>query len=293
MSTASTLRLAALSLLWGSSFLWIAIALRGMSPAQTVIIRLALGALVLYPITRLQHLTLPRGTLIWAHLTAAALFANAIPYTLFAVAQQHIASSAAGVINATAPLWTILIGYAAGIDRHISALKFAGFIIGFLGTLVIFAPWHSASEIATWGGLAALIASVSYGVSYVYMNRYLVGRGITPLVLSTSQLIAATALMLTAAPFIDGFQPLHPRWDALAAIAILGAFGTGAAYILNYRLIADEGITASVVTYLLPVIAVILGALVLSEPLTMPIILGMAIILIGVALTRRATPTDK
>jgi drug/metabolite transporter (DMT)-like permease len=279
-------RLALLALLWGSSFLWIAIALRGFSPVQIAAIRLALGALVLLAICYFRGLRLPASGLVWLHLTVAAVFANAIPYALFAIGEQHVSSSVAGVLNATTPLWTLVIAFGAGHERRISGPKLAGFIVGLAGTLVIFSPWASGSQIASAGGLVCLAAAASYGVSYVYMDRFLARRGIPPLVLSAGQLSAAAIELAIVLPFA-GLQPVHPRWGAIAALAVLGAFGTGIAYVLNYRLITDEGTTASVVTYLLPIVAVILGAAILGDHITVQIIGGMVIVLIGVAITRR------
>ena len=287
----SLARLTLLALLWGSSFLWIAIALRGFSPVQIVLIRLALGALVLVAIVYSRGLRLPSSGTVWLHLTVAALFANAIPYTLFAIGEQHVSSSVAGVLNATTPLWTLVIAFATGHERRISAPKLTGFILGLAGTLVIFSPWETGSQIASLGGLACLGAAASYGVSYVYMDRYLARRGIPPLVLSAGQLTAATVLLAIVLPFA-GLQPVHLRWDAIAALAVLGCLGTGIAYILNYRLITDEGTTASVVTYLLPIVAVILGAAILNDHITPQIIGGMLIVLIGVAITRRDHPAS-
>jgi drug/metabolite transporter (DMT)-like permease len=279
-------RLILLALLWGSSFLWIAIALRGFSPVQIVLVRLTLGALVLVAIVYTRGLRLPNSGVVWLHLTVAALFANAIPYTLFAIGEQHVSSSVAGVLNATTPLWTLVIAFATGHERRISTPKLIGFILGLAGTLLIFSPWESGSQIASVGGLACLGASASYGISYVYMDRFLAHRGIPPLVLSAGQLIAAAIELAIVLPFA-GLQAVHWRWDALAALAVLGALGTGIAYILNYRLITDEGTTASVVTYLLPIVAVILGASILGDNITAQIVGGMLIVLIGVAITRR------
>ena len=168
----SLARLILLALLWGSSFLWIAIALRSFSPVQIVLIRLVLGALVLLAIVYARGLRLPTSGRVWLHLTVAALFANAIPYTLFAIGEQHVSSSVAGVLNATTPLWTLVIAFATGHERRISAPKLIGFILGLAGTLVIFSPWETGSQIASLGGLACLGAAASYGVSYVYMDRY-------------------------------------------------------------------------------------------------------------------------
>ena len=285
-------RLALLALLWGSSFLWIAIALRGFSPVQIVLARLALGAIVLVIIVYARGLHLPTSGRVWLHLAVAAVFANAIPYTLFAIGEQHVTSSVAGVLNATTPLWTLVIAFATGHERRISTPKLVGFVVGLAGTLLIFSPWESGSQIASLGGLACLGAAASYGVSYVYMDRYLARRGLPPLVLSAGQLIAAAVLLAIVLPFA-GLQPIHMRWDAIAALTVLGCLGTGIAYILNYRLITDEGTTASVVTYLLPIVAVILGAAILNDHITVQVIGGMLIVLIGVAITRRDRLVDR
>jgi drug/metabolite transporter (DMT)-like permease len=282
----SLARLALLALLWGSSFLWIAIALRAFSAVQIAAIRLAVGALVLVAILYSRGLRLPGDRQVWLHLTVAALFGNAIPYTLFAVGEQHVSSSVAGVLNATTPLWTLAVAFGSGHERRVSAPKLAGFLVGLAGTLLIFSPWESGSQIASLGGLACLGASASYGVSYVYMDRFLARRGIAPLVLSAGQLIAATGLLVIVLPFA-GLQAVHWRWDAVGALAVLGALGTGIAYVVNYRLITDEGTTASVVTYLLPIVAVILGAAILGDHVTAQIAGGMLIVLAGVAITRR------
>ncbi|MGA3564847.1 DMT family transporter [Melissospora conviva] len=280
-------RMAALALLWGSSFLWIKLALRGFNPVQITFGRLLLGFLVLTPIVMSRGLRFPRDARTWGHLFVAALVANAIPYFLFGFGEQTVGSNVAGVLNATTPLWTLLLAFLVGVDRNVTATKAVGFAVGFLGVVVIFSPWESAAEIASWGGLACLAASASYGLSYVYMGRYLTGRGISPLVLSASQLGAATILLALAMPFA-GLDAPEWRWDAVGSLLVLGALGTGIAYVLNYRIIQDEGPTAaSVVTYLLPIVAVILGWAVLSEAVTVAILAGVVLVLSGVILSKR------
>ncbi|GAB7041945.1 MULTISPECIES: DMT family transporter [Catenuloplanes] len=289
MSRSSLARLALLALLWGSGFLWIKLALRGFSPVQIVLIRLALGAMVLAPIALARGMRIPTGLATWTHLFVAALVANAIPYTLFGIGEQTVGSNVAGVINATTPLWTMLVAFLAGTDRKVTPQRGAGLALGFAGTILIFTPWESASEIASWGGLAILAASASYGISYVYMGKFLTNRGIPPLMLSASQLAAGTAIMVVALPF-GGLTAPDWRLDAVLSLLILGILGTGVAYVLNYRLIGDEGPTAaSTTTYLLPVVAVILGALVVNEAITVPMIGGMILVLGGVALVQRRT----
>jgi drug/metabolite transporter (DMT)-like permease len=282
-------RLALLALLWGSGFLWIKLALRGFSPVQIVLVRLVLGALVLAPIALARGLRIPTGRGTWAHLFAAALVANAIPYTLFGVGERTVGSNVAGVINATTPLWTALIAFLAGTDRAVGPRRAAGLAVGFAGTLLIFTPWESANEIASWGGLAILAAAASYGVSYVYMGRFLINRGTPPIMLSAAQLAAGAVLMLPALPF-GGLAAPHWRLDAIGSLLVLGLLGTGAAYVLNYRLITDEGPTvASTTTYLLPLVAVSLGAVAVREKVTAPMVAGMIVVLCGVALVQRRT----
>jgi drug/metabolite transporter (DMT)-like permease len=252
LSRANIARLAALALLWGSGFLWIKLALHGFSPVQIVFVRLALGVAVLAPLALAQGLRFPTGWRTWLHLSVAALFANAIPYVLFGIGERSVGSNVAGVLNATTPLWTVVLAFAARTERVLSPRRAVGIALGFAGTTLIFSPWRAAGDIATWHGLACLAAAASYGISYIYMGRFLTGRGIPPLVLSASQLAAATGLLAVAMPLAGRTQPSW-RADALISLLVLGALGTGVAYVLNYRLIADEGpTTASTVTYLLP-----------------------------------------
>lgn len=287
MSRGGVLRVAGLAILWGSNFLWIKLALHGLSPIQIVFVRMALGGLLLLAYLHVRREALPTGIRLWAHLAAAAVFANVAPYLLFAIGEQQVDSAIAGVLNGTTPLWTIVLAVAVGLEARPSRTKLGGVVIGFVGTVLIFAPWNLGSQIMSWGGLACLLASASYGVSYVYMTRFLAQRGLTATVLSASQLLAATAISGLLVPM---FGPQAPHWDpeAIAAVAILGVMGTGVAYVLNYRLITDDGATAaSVVTYLVPVVAVGLGAAVLHELPALHVIAGTLIVLGGVALTRR------
>jgi drug/metabolite transporter (DMT)-like permease len=287
---AAVLRLAVLAVLWGSGFLCIKLALRGFGPAQIVFGRVLLGLLTLLPMVLWRRMPFPRDRVVWGHLAVTALISNAIPYLLFAVAEETVGSHVAGVINATTPLWTLLLGVLIGLDRTVTIRRAAGFGLGFLGVVVMFTPWESAGEIAGWGGLACLAAAASYGLSFLYMGRYLTNRGIPPLMLSVGQLAAASVLTLAVIP-VAGLQAIDWRWDAVISLVLLGVLATGLAYVLSYRIIEDEGaVVASTVTYLLPIVAVILGWAVLREPVTATIVGGMVLVLAGVGLTRVATP---
>ncbi len=288
---ASLVRMGLIALFWGSSFLWIKLALTSLSPIQITFVRSVLGGAVLLVLCYASGQRLPRGRRIWGHLVVAAFFGNALPFLLFAVGELTVPSGVAGMINSTTPLWALLIGILIGTERDLRPVRVAGLGLGFAGTLLIFAPW-AAGDLVSWGALAILAAAVSYAISYTYIGRHLSGRGGAPLALSAAQILTATGITALAVP-VDGLQPVHLHVSAVVAVVVLGVFGTGFAFALNYRLIADEGATqAATVGYLLPVVSVLLGALVLGEDLNPRVIAGMVVVLAGVAMTRvrRRTP---
>jgi drug/metabolite transporter (DMT)-like permease len=279
--------IAALALLWGSGFFWIKLSLAGLSPFQLTFARLALGAAVLGVIVAARRLALPRDSRIWAHLAVAALISNAVPYTLFAVAEQTVPSSLAGTINATTPLWTAVIAHAVGADRLMSGRRAVGLVLGFVGAVVLLAPWDITKGGGLLGAFACLGAAISYGMSYVYQARYITNRGYSPLVLAFGQLCASTTFLALLLPTTAGTAPKLGS-IVLPAILILGILGTGAAYVINYALITTEGPTAaSVVTYLVPAVSVELGVVFLSERADLNLLAGTTLILIGVALVQR------
>lgn len=289
MRRRSALLLGALALCWGSSFLWIKLSLRGLSPVQVVAVRVAVGAAILTAVVRWRGLRLPRDPRLWGLLLGAAALFNAVPFLLFAVAEQRVDSGLAGVLNGTTPLWTVAIGLAVRNERRVGPARAAGLVLGFAGVLLIFEPWQGGTDFDLWGAAACLGAAVSYALGYVYMDRFLAARGLPAYVLAACQLLAAVALLAVVTP-VAGLQRPDLRADALVSVVMLGVFSTGAAFLLNFQLIADEGATAtSTVAYLLPVVSVVLGALALGEPLTAHVLLGMAVVLLGVALARKGT----
>jgi drug/metabolite transporter (DMT)-like permease len=275
--------MAALALLWGSGFLWIKLALdHGLSPAQITIARCALGTATLLVLARAAGQHMPRTRSTWAHLTVAALFCNAIPFALFAIGEQHLDSGIAGVLNATTPLWSLLIGMLLGTDRGLHPLRLTGLLLGFAGTVLIFAPWHRGG-LLSWSALALLGAAASYAVAFAYMARKLTDQS-APMAMSAAQLLMATGWTTLSIPVAG---PVDADLTALLAVTALGILGTGVTFYLNFRLIADEGATtAATVGYLLPVVSVALGALLLGEQVGIRVLVGMAIVLTGVALTR-------
>lgn len=278
-------RLGALAVLWGSGFLLIKIALEGMSPIQIVLGRLLAAAVVMLVVVAYRREALPRQLTPWAHLTVMAVITNIAPYFLFAWAEQHINSGLAGVLNATTPLFTLLFAVSTHTER-LTVPRVIGLAVGFLGVVVLAAPWHDGRVGSSLLGVgAALLASAFYAASYVYARRFLSARQLSPLVLSTGQMVAGAVLLGILAPGV-ALQPMALTTSVVVSVVVLGVFGTGVAYVLNYRLIADEGATAaSTVTYLLPIVAVLLGLAVLAEPVGWNLAVGALIVLVGVALS--------
>ncbi|WP_328992729.1 DMT family transporter [Kribbella sp. NBC_01245] len=282
-------RVVVLALLWGSTYLWIELALDAFSPVQVTFIRCVLGAATLLVLCFGSGRRLPRDRATWGRVVVAAFFCNALPYALFSIGQQIIDSGVAGMLNATTPLWSMLIGLLIGTERGIRPIRVAGLVLGFSGTVVIFAPWQQAGGVG-WGALAIIGAAVSYAVSFAYMGRNLVGRGIPTISLSAAQLCAAVVFSGLALP-AGGLASVDLDRTALIAVVVLGIVATGITFHLTYRIIADEGATnAATVGYLLPVVSVALGSIVLGEDIGIRVAAGMFIVLLGVGLTRRRPP---
>lgn len=282
-------RVGVLALLWGSTFLWIKLALEALSPVQVTLARCLLGAATLLVLCLAAGRGLPRGRAVWRRVLVAAFWCNALPFALYSVGEQTVDSGVAGVLNATTPLWSLLVGFAIGTERGIHPVRLAGLLLGFAGVVLIFAPWQPAGHVG-WGALAIVAASASYAVGFAYMGRHLAGKGIPTISLSTAQLLAASALTALALP-AGGLSPVRAEPAGLVAVVVLGIAATGITFHLTYRIIADEGATnAATVGYLLPVVSVGLGAVVLDEPLGLRVVAGMVIVLVGVGLTRRRSP---
>jgi drug/metabolite transporter (DMT)-like permease len=267
--------------LWGSGFLFVKLALRGLSPSQVVLGQLAFGALVLLITVAIRRQSLPQVSREWVYLAGMALLANIAPYLLFSWSEQRIASGLAGALSGTTPLLTLLLARAFGVGR-LTPPRVLGLALGLAGVVCLAAPWHNGSRaVSLTGVLAALGAAACYAGSYVYARLLLTNRGMEPLVLAAAQLTLGTVLLGSAVPWI-GRQPITLSGDVVLSVVALGVLSTGIAYVLNYRLIQDEGPTvASMTNYLTPVVAVLLGIAFVDERLTWNLIIGTAMILVG------------
>ena len=296
LSGANIARLLILACIWGASFVLIKFSLEGLSPIQIVLARLSFGTLALLVILAARRIPLPRDLRMWGHLTLMAVVANVIPFFLFGWGEQRITSGMAGVLNGTTPLFTLLIAAALLPAERLSPARAMGLLAGFAGVVLVVGPWRSEGANELSGQLAIVLAAACYGVAFTYTRRFISGRG-EPLALAAGQLGAGTLMLWVAAPLIAA-EPMELTARVVLSAATLGAVGTGLAYLLYYRLITDAGATtASMVTYLIPVVAVILGVAVLGEPVTWNLFAGAAVVILGVAIadgrfTRAAPAPD-
>lgn len=276
-------RLALLAGMWGVSFLFIKVALEGISPTQVVLGRLAAGAAVLLAIAALRRERLPRRLAVWGHLGLMGLIGNVVPFFLFAWGEQRASSSLAGIYNASTPLLTLLVAMAMLPEERPTAARAAGLALGFLGVLTVLAPWRGVGAGSVPGQLAFLGAAACYGVSFTYTRRFLSGAGCSALALAVGQIGAAAVALLLLAPLVAADPVALPARVVLSVLG-LGVIGTGVAYVVYFGLIRDVGATTtSTVTYLVPIVAVVLGVLVLGESVGWNDFVGAAVVIAGVA----------
>jgi drug/metabolite transporter (DMT)-like permease len=274
--------------MWGLSFLFIEVALRGFTPLWIVAGRTLTGAAFLLIVLRGRRQPLPRSLPLWGHLFVLGLVSNALPWGAVAWAQQAIPSGLAALLMALVPTSTLVVAVLVGMERF-SLSRAIGLLLalGGVGLTV-------AADLTDTGRLVAIVvivlATVLYGAGAVYAKRFVSGVA-SPLTIATGQVASAGLVSTVAALVLD---PL-PAWSALApevlgAVLALGTIGTGGAFLVFYTLIARVGATnTTLVTYLIPLVAVVAGALVLGERLPPEALLGGALIGAGIWLAQRGT----
>ncbi|MGA0113735.1 MAG: DMT family transporter [Candidatus Nanopelagicaceae bacterium] len=276
----------ALGFVWGCSFLFIKQGLIFLTPFGVAFGRCALGAFTLFIFLKLRKLSLPTDPRIWLKLWVVSLLLNSIPGVLFAKAQTEVTSILAGIINATTPLMTLLVMLLVFREERVSRNQILGLLIGALGILTVFGVWNGLGENPLWAVLMLLGAVLCYGISFPYSKR-----NVMPLQLPAEVLAATQLLMgaLTLLPFylFDGIKNESADLIPILSMLALGIFGSGFAYIWNFQIIQSAGsVVASTVTYITPVVAVIMGLIFLGEPLTWNEPIGGLIVLLGAAISQ-------
>jgi drug/metabolite transporter (DMT)-like permease len=287
------IRLVLLAAIWGMSFLFIKVGDEALAPLQVAFGRLLFGTMALLLILAVRRIPLPSGRHVWFHLAVAAALLNALPFSLFAYGELHTTSVLAGICNAATPLFTAPIAVLMLPGERLSRDRVGGLLLGFVGVLVVLGIWQGAGGGTILGNLLCIGATVSYGVGFPYTRKYLAGRQESVVSLAAGQLICGTLELSVLLPFFT-HAPGRLPLNVVASVVVLGALGTGIAFILNYGLIREAGATAaSTVGYLVPLFSTAAGVLILSEPLTWYEPVGAVIVILGVAVTQGRIPLTR
>ncbi len=281
--------LVVLSILWGGAFFFGKLGVSALPPLVVALLRVGIAALTLMVVTRLLGQSLPRDRRAWRALLIMGVLNNVIPFVLILWGQTHIGPGLAAILNATTPLFGVIVAHLASRQEQLTAPRIAGVLLGLAGVAAMLGPAILGMTRPAGGAgaplaeLACLGAALSYAFAGVFGRRHL--RDLPPLVTATGQLMASTAVMLPIALLATpGLLALRPAVPIMAAIVALAVLGTALAYVIYFRILAAAGSTnILLVTLLIPVSAALLGILFLGEKLAARHALGMALIALGLA----------
>jgi drug/metabolite transporter (DMT)-like permease len=283
VTTADWLLLVALSLLWGASFYFAKVAVLEIPPLTLALGRVAIAAAVLAAVARAVGGPFPRDLGTWCDFAVMAVFNNVVLFALLFWSQIHISIGLASILTATSPLFSVLIAHAVTRDDKLTASRAVGLAAGFVGVVVLIGP-DLLGEFGTHvvAELACLAASLFYAIGAIYTRRV---RTLSPLAVATGQLTMSTAILL---PIVLLFDRPAAIWSAssaaISALVALAVLSTAVGYLLYFRILSRAGATnALLVTFLIPVSAILLGLLLLEETIEPRQLAGMAAIALGLA----------
>ncbi|WP_246663299.1 DMT family transporter [Rhizobium sp. WL3] len=286
MNARDWLMLTVLSVIWGGSFFFTGISVRELPPFTIVAARVGLAALALLVGLKLAGISMPRAPKIWLAFFGMGLLNNMIPFSLIVWGQGHIASGLASILNATTPLFGVVVAHLLTRDEKMTGGRLAGTIVGFAGVALMIGP----SALSGFGShlmaeLAVLGAAFSYSFAGVYGRRFK-AMGINPIVTATGQISASAVLMIPISLVVERPWTLAaPGLPTMAALVAIALISTALAYIIFFRILASAGATnLMLVTFLIPVSAILLGWLFLGEVLAPQHFIGMATIVAGLVL---------
>lgn len=283
------LMLMALSVLWGASFFFVGVAVTALPPLTIVLLRVGLAAITLWFLALLIGLRGPKALPIWGAFLVMGLLNNVIPFSLIVWGQTHISSALASVLNATTPLFGVLVAGFLLVDERATGIKLAGVAMGFVGVAMMLGMPNL--NLVTQGSLLAqmaiLAAALSYALASVFGRRFK-AMGLNPVITAAGQVTASTLLLAPIALYMDGVPallgPAAPGPAVWAAILSLAGLSTALAYVLYFKILASSGATnILLVTLLVPISAILLGFLFLNEALEWIHFLGMALIALGLS----------
>jgi drug/metabolite transporter (DMT)-like permease len=282
------LQFVGMGLIWGASFLFMKVALEGVSFGQVAWTRIMLGALTLGIIALATRARLPRQPIVWLHFAVISVTFCVLPYLLFAWAEQYISSSLASILNAVTPITTAIMATLVFRVEKLNWGQVLGVMLGMVGVIVIVAPWQVGALLGDWRGqLACLGAVTCYGFALGYLRKFLAPYQVPSITSAFLYIGLAAVIMLLLTPVVAWHPVDLDIWVVLSLLG-LGALGTGVVYIWNMNVLTAWGPTVtSGVTYVTPVVGVILGVLLLQESLSWHEPLGAVIVFLGILLTQQ------
>lgn len=275
-----------LSSLWGSSYLFIKVAVAEVPALTMVAARLVMGSLILWGLLWATRRSMPRSRAMWGTYTVLGVLNGALPYSLIFWSEQSISSGLAALLQATMPIFTVILAHFLGRDERLTPTKVLGVVVGFVGVGILMLPdLRQGLQASLLGQLAVVASSMSYAGAAIYARNRL--RGQAPLVSTTGQMTMGAVLTLPLSLLVDRPFDLSPSLPVIGSWLALTILGTVVAYLIYYHLLERTGATfVSIVTYITPVNGLILGALVLGEPLTETLLVSLGLILLSVLLVR-------
>ncbi len=277
--------LLALSAVWGASFVFNSTAVRELPVFTVVVFRVALAAIILLAVLHIRGERMPAERLVWVAFAGMGLLNNAIPFSVIVWGQQHVAAGVASILNAATPLFTVIFAHFLTSDEHMTGGKLVGVLVGFIGVAVMIgfdAIEGLGTDVAAQ--LMCLAGAVSYALAGIYGRRFK-AMGVTPMMTATGQVITSSMMLLPLMLIVDQPWTLPmPSHAAIGALIGVASISTALAYVLYFRILATAGATnLALVTFLVPVSAILLGTLLLGETLRLKHFAGMALIGMGLA----------
>jgi len=291
MPIMSLVLLVVLAIIWGASYLFIKLLLIDMGPMAINLARCLIGAMVLWAVVWMRRTPLPKSTGAWLRLLFVGVAGISLPFSAIAWGTQHIPSGMSAILVGAMPIFTYLLALLIGDERP-TLRRALGILIGFGGIVVLMLPelGGAGAQLALWGELAILAASISYAVSITFARHQL--EGVPSILIGAGQVTWALLLFVPLALLEQRLPAQAPGLSSAISLLVLGALGTGIAYLIYYKLMRDVGVTAtSLVSYLIPPVGVFWGWIVLREQLHWTAFAAMALVLVGMALVNARPKT--
>jgi drug/metabolite transporter (DMT)-like permease len=273
-----------LGLMWGTSYAFIKLGVATLPTFTLIATRLLIGLALLATVVIVAREPLPRSPRVYVNLLIMAVINIVIPFTLITTAEQSVDSAIAAIINGAVPLVVILLAALTFHDEPITLNRLAGLLVGYAGVIVIVYPGLAGSTGSQISGELALVGStISYGIGAVFARATM--RGLRPMIPAVFQ-VGFAFVIISVLAFLRE-RPLEVAWnlDAVIAVVWLGIFGSGLAYLANFRLLSRIGATrTSILAYFLPIVGIVSGALMFGETIDQYVLIGTAMVIGGVAL---------